>query len=110
MTEDLTKEQLKKLLKTFNEANNTQVATMLKMVLYTGMRRGKLMKLQWNDLDFENSFIHIRGPKGGVYQVIPMNNSAYEILKNYPRTSSKFVFLGIKGKQLVNPNEEAKKN
>jgi integrase len=77
VTEDLTTAQLQKLLKTLDESNNKQVATMLRMVLFTGMRRGELCKLQWGDLDWKNRFIHIRGPKGGVDQKIPMNNSAY---------------------------------
>lgn len=109
VTEDLTPNQLKKLIKTLNESSNIQVATMLRMVLLTGMRRGELCKLQWDDINWQNKFINIRGPKGGVDQTIPINDSAYELLSNYPKTRSKFVFPGISGKQLVNPNEAAKK-
>jgi integrase len=109
VTEDLTPAQLGRLIKTLNESSNKQVATMLRMVLLSGMRRGELCKLQWDDIDWQNRFVHIRGPKGGVDQKIPINDSAYELLYNYPRTTSKFIFPGKKGKQLINPNEAAKK-
>jgi integrase len=62
--EDLSPKQLEKLLEKIESATNIQAANMMKMALYTGMRRGELFKLRWDDVKFETGFIHIRDPKG----------------------------------------------
>lgn len=98
-TEDLTPEQLEKLLKVLGDSSNVDVAGMMKMALFTGMRKGELFKLQWQDVDFERGFIHIRDPKGGEDQKIPLNDAAKEFLENHPRSKSPFVFPGKDGEQ-----------
>jgi len=70
---------------------------MMRMALFTGMRRGELFKLKWADIDFERGFITIRDPKGGVSQKIPLNDQAREVLKNHPETSE-HVFVRGDGK------------
>jgi integrase len=57
--------------------------------------------LQWADLDFERGFIHIREPKGGIDQTIPMNIEARKILESHERTGSDFVFPGRSGQKRV---------
>lgn len=42
------------------ESADIQNRTMIKLLLYTGMRRGELCGLTWEDIDFEKSVIHIR--------------------------------------------------
>ena len=86
-TEDLSAEQLKNLLKAIDASEDIQAADMMRLALYTGMRRGELFKLLWSDVDFERGFINIRDPKGGVSQKIPLNEQAREVLKNHPETS-----------------------
>ena len=98
-TEDLTADQLRNLLKAIEADENIQAANMMKMALYTGMRRGELFRLQWNDIDFDRKFIHIRNPKGGVDQKIPLNETASGLLKSHPRTDSPFIFPGRGGRQ-----------
>ncbi|MCI5138491.1 MAG: site-specific integrase, partial [Candidatus Electrothrix sp. AR1] len=61
-------------------------------VLFTGLRRGEMFKLQWDDIDFERGFIHIREPKGGKSQKIPLNNSARELLQSVPKQESEYIF------------------
>lgn len=99
-TEDLTPEQLSKLLAAIDEDHDTQAANFMRMALFTGMRRGELFRLQWQDVDFDRGFIHIRTPKGGKDQTIPLNPAAKELLENHPRdNNSSFVFPGRRGKQ-----------
>jgi len=98
-TEDLTTNQLKRLLKAIDEDEDIQVANLMRMALFTGMRRGELFKLKWNDIDFDRGFIHIRDPKGGPDQKIPLNDAAKEILENHPKGKSPFVFPGRWGGQ-----------
>jgi len=85
-TEDLTSEQIKRLLTAINNSNDIQAAHLMKLALYTGMRRGELFNLKWSDVDFQRGFISIRNPKGGVSQKIPLNDQARQILESHPKT------------------------
>lgn len=86
-TEDLTPGQLKNLLKAIAESTDIEAANIMRMALFTGMRRGELFKLKWADIDFDRGFITIRDPKGGVSQKIPLNDQARDVLKNHPETA-----------------------
>ncbi|HMM38067.1 MAG TPA: site-specific integrase [Desulfovibrio sp.] len=105
-TEDLTPEELQRLIQAIDAEPSIQVANFMRMVLFTGMRRGELFKLKWADLDFERGFIHIRDPKGGTDVQIPMNRSAREILESHPKTSSEYVFPGRGGEQRRDINKQ----
>lgn len=99
-TEDLTDEQLSALLNAINLDTNVQAGNMMKLALYTGMRRGELFRLKWEDVDFQRGFINIRDPKGGRDQKIPLNNVARSILESHPRQiDSPYIFPGSNGKQ-----------
>ena len=98
-TEDLTPEQLSDLLKAIGEASNIWAANMMKLALYTGMRRGEMFKLKWSNINFDRGFIHLVDPKGGPDQKIPLNDAARVLLKSHSRTKSPFVFPGRGGRQ-----------
>jgi integrase len=95
-TEDLTPDQLQALFSAIETTHHTTAANMMKLALFTGMRRGELFKLQWHDLDFERGFIHIMEPKGGKSQKIPMNKNAREVFESITRTSE-YVFPARNG-------------
>ena len=84
-TEDLNPEQLAALMEAIDDDHDIQAANFMRMALFTGMRRGELFKLKWEDIDFDRGFIHIRGPKGGQDQTIPLNQAARELLEDHPR-------------------------
>jgi len=99
-TEDLSPKQLAKLLKTIEADSNIQAAHMMKMALYTGMRRGEMFKLKWSDIDNDRGFILLRDPKGGPDQKIPLNDAVRDLFKIHPRYKrSPYVFPGRKGRQ-----------
>lgn len=97
-TEDLTAAQLAKLLGVLNMWPNRQTAGLMLMALYTGMRRGELFSLRWEDVDFERGFIRILHPKGGQSVSIPLNDAAREVLSRHPRLS-RYIFPGRGGKK-----------
>jgi integrase len=105
-TEDLTPDQLTALLEAIDRDPNIQAANLMKLALFTGMRRGELFKLQWQDVDFDRGFIHIRTPKGGQDQKIPLNPAARELLSAHPRTDSPHVFPGRGGRQRTDINKQ----
>ena len=96
-TEDLSQDQIKRLLDVIAADTHLHAGDMMKLALHTGMRRGELFKLKWNDVDFERGFITIRDPKGGPDQMIPLNEGAREILATHIRTESEYVFGGRGG-------------
>jgi len=98
-TEDLSTDQLKALLKAIDEDSNFDVARMMKLALFTGMRRGELFRLKWEHLDFDRGFILLDDPKGGVSQKIPMTKAARDIFESHARTKSPYVFPGRNGNQ-----------
>jgi len=98
-TEDLSPNQLSRLLEAIEEDTNIQAANLMRMALFTGMRRGELFKLRWEDIDFDRGFISIREPKGGPDQKIPLNDAARDLLKSHSKTDSPFVFPGRGGRQ-----------
>jgi integrase len=108
-TEDLSQEQLQKLIETIDKSKNVQAANIMRMVLFTGMRRGELFKLQWSDIDFERGFIRLKDPKGGPDQKIPLNDAAREVLQNHPKKKSPHVFPGRGGKQRTDIKKAVKK-
>ena len=56
-TEDLNPEQLKRLLTAIDNSEDIEAANIMKLALCTGMRRGEMFKLKWNDIDFQRGFI-----------------------------------------------------
>lgn len=96
VTENLTAEQVQKLLKALNEEQDQVQASIVRMALFTGMRRGALLNLKWSDLDFERGFITLRGDvaKKQKTETIPMNDQARAILDGLPQTKSPYVFPG----------------
>jgi integrase len=107
-TEDLTNEQLQALLKTIDKDKHPLAGSMMKMALFTGLRRGEMFKLKWLDINFERGFIHIRDPKGGPDQMIPLNDAVRGLLESMER-NSEFVFPGLRGGQRVNIGKQVAK-
>ncbi|MCL5019261.1 MAG: tyrosine-type recombinase/integrase, partial [Patescibacteria group bacterium] len=86
-TEDLSVDQLNALLKAIDEAKDRTAANIMRLALFTGMRRGELFHLKWLDVDFNKSFIHLVNPKSGTDEKIPLNKKARSVLKSIKKTS-----------------------
>lgn len=96
VTENLTAEQVQKLLQALDEEADQVQASLVRLALFTGMRRGALLNLQWDDLDFERGFITLRGDvaKKQKTETIPMNDQARLILDGLPQGRGPYVFPG----------------
>lgn len=91
-TEDLTPEQIRQLFKVLETTPYQTAANMMKLALFTGMRRGEMFKLKWDDIDFHRGFIHIREPKGGKSQKIPLNSNTRSLFEVIPEYDSEYIF------------------
>jgi len=100
-TEELTNAQLQKLMQVLEEESDIQVSNLVRLALYTGMRRGELFNLNWVDIDFYNKTITVKSDKKGDQPTIPLNEMAEKVLVEHAHTEngSKFVFPGRGGKK-----------
>ena len=85
-----TKSEIEKI---FNSFSKDWMKDIFRVFLFTGLRKGELMHLQWSDIDFEKRLIHIRHQieKNGVViyktkttssaRTIPMYDEVYDVLK-----------------------------
>lgn len=102
-TECLTPEQGKALMDALDAAEDQNLAAMVRLALATGMRRGALLALQWDDLDFRTGHITLRGDaaKSGKTTQIPMTDAARAILAGIKPTDSPYLFPGKDGGKRV---------
>ena len=99
----LSKAEIKKLVEVLDEWENRRVALLIKFALFTGCRRGELLKLRWDDVALEPPRIHLRNPKNGTDAVIPISDEAKSILVSAmsaaPYQNCPIVFPNHKGEQ-----------
>jgi len=99
-TEVLTDDELARFMKALDDEPDQNAAALLRLALVTGIRKGALLALQWNDCDFDREIITLRGEvaKKGKTEHIPMSSAARTVLQSIDRTSV-FVFPGKDGNQ-----------
>lgn len=107
-TEDLTPKQLVRLLKVIEDhiiaqTTSRSAAYMMRLALLTGMRRGEMFKLKWDDVDWHRKNITLRNAKSGRDEIIPMSTYTVSLLETIRREDreSPFVFPGKSGGQLT---------
>lgn len=71
---------------------------MVRFALFSGIRRGEICKLKWDDVDFERNMVTLRTPKGKKTVTIPISQEAIAVLRSMDMTSP-FVFPGEDGRQ-----------
>jgi len=101
VTECLNQEQLRKYLEALDKEEDQNAAALLRLALATGMRKGALLALRWNDIDLAAGFITLRGiaAKKGKTERIPLSAAAREILSRIDQYDSPYVFPGRDGQQ-----------
>lgn len=78
--------QCKQLLEAL-ENEEIKFQTIIILTLFTGMRRGEVLGLEWSDIDFDNGFVHIT--KASQY------TSEKGIFVKNPKTQSSIREVGI---------------
>lgn len=56
----LTLNEVRDIIESMDKLENEDDRRFIGLLLYTGMRRGEVMGLRWEDIDFENGEIHVR--------------------------------------------------
>jgi integrase len=85
--------------------------TMMLVALHTGLRRGELRALQWEDVDLVSGRIvvrrnlwvkHFGTPKNGRQREIPLNETVLTALKSHRHLRGPFVFCKENGSPVTN--------
>ena len=100
VTEFLTPEQLNTYKKVLDEDQDKLGVAFIKVLMFTGMRPKAAKNLKWDDLDFENNRIRLRGEtaKNKTTAFIPLNETLKEIFQAIPKhPHSEYVFTKKNG-------------
>jgi len=73
------------------DAANSHLKSVLILALNTGMRRGEILSLKWENIDFRKGMIFIEDSKSGKSREVYMNSLIFETLKDLPKNSD-YVF------------------
>jgi integrase len=94
----LSKEDLAKLLK---HTQGTQLHDIILLAAMTGLRRGELLGLTWEDVDLKQGTLLVHSTighttKGGKIRLIPMNTAVRQLFERLPKTEGP-IFIGERG-------------
>jgi len=92
--------ECKKILSVASESMKGVILT----ALLTGMRKSEILNLQWTDVDFENSLIHIREAKSGKDRFVPMSKQLIKHFRGIKVRSlmKRFVLINKEGNKIGN--------
>jgi len=91
----LSPEEVQRLLK---ECNNPQLRAIVTVAVNTGMRRGEILNLTWDNVDLRNGYLLVTQSKNGDRREVPINAAVREVLAGIVRRlDSPHVFCDEKG-------------
>jgi len=80
-----------------NKGLNPLALSILKLLIFTGARKGEIETLNWSEVDFDGGFLRLSDSKTG-QKTIPLNAGALEVLVSLDRVEgSPFVFPAHRG-------------
>ncbi len=84
-----------------NALSNIKHKTMLALIYSGGLRRSELIKMRINDIDSKRMIVTIRGAKGNKDRIVPLSETALELLRTYYKECKpkEYLFEGQKGEQ-----------
>lgn len=102
---DIEIEALIKATMKYGGENALRDKCFIKVLAYTGMRRQEALKLDWEDIDFNQNIIKILHGKGKKQRIVPMPESLMTDMWAYLQTrlplSNQAVFLSNAGNRLT---------
>jgi integrase len=99
----LSREEADRFLEACKESQNLHFHAIILLALNTGMRRGEILRLRWEDVDFRRSRIQVVSREEGhtknyESRTVPMNDLVTAALRKQPRRlDSPYVFCNVDG-------------
>ena len=81
-TRFLSGEERERLLVACRSSESIHLFPIVTLALSTGMRRGEILGLSWENVDLQNRRITLLRTKNGERRVVPLVCKAYELIKN----------------------------
>lgn len=118
-----TREQLIHFLKCLENENNFKVYALIRLLAFSGMRKGEALALIWKDINFKtneirinkalsrgaNNRLYVKSTKTGIARTIKMDENTMSILKDWKKKQKQdYLVLGyntLNPEQLVFSNE-----
>src|SRR5262249_19848108 len=76
----LSEDEAVRLLEACQRSSNPFLHAIVTVALHTGMRRGEILGLAWERIDFSRAIIRIEETKSGRRREVPMNRAVYDVL------------------------------
>jgi len=100
----LSNDERERLLTACKESVNTYLYPIVTIAISTGARYGEIMKLTWDDVDFERQRIILKDTKNGSTRAVPLAGLAFDEMKalsKVRRIDTKLIFASrnSKGKE-----------
>lgn len=98
----LDKEEMSQLLKACHESKSSHLYAVVLLALSTGARKGELLSLKWEDVDFSRKILTFRNTKNGETRVVPLTEDAFACLvkeKGKRIVFSEYVFPSLCGRK-----------
>jgi integrase len=99
----LTKEEIRSLLAAAGESKAPHLKPILIMALDTAMRRGEILNLRWEDVDFERRAIQVKKTKNDQPREVPMTDRLHVTLWDWKkkRLDKGYVFANTNGSSIT---------
>ena len=106
----LTEPEYERLIEVAHAVHSPYLAERITLAIHTGLRRGNLFCLRWDQVDFLNQVLRVPRTKSNHPHAVPVNKTALETLERLhrDRSNSPYVFPHVGGKHDVQPVMDAK--
>ncbi|WP_158307218.1 tyrosine-type recombinase/integrase [Simkania negevensis] len=81
-TRFLSMEECQRLIAACKESKNPYLYSVVVIALSTGMRKGEILNLRWQDIDFEKRLITLEETKNGKVRYVPIVKVALQVLQS----------------------------
>jgi integrase len=88
----LSTSERKRLLKACRETSWSKLYLLVLAAITTGARRGELLNLRWNDIDFERQTAYVQTTKNGQPKVLPLTDDVIKELTKFRQQDSSLIF------------------
>jgi integrase len=88
----LSEEEHTLLLRSCSKSSNHWLTPLIIIAIETGMRRGELLSLAWEDVDLDLRVAHLDMTKNGSKRDVPLSSEAINLLRSLPHDISGNVF------------------
>lgn len=91
-TRRLQDDEWQSILEAINKTRNKHIIRLIRFAMFTGMRRGEILRLKWQDIDRDLNILFIPITKNGYSRTIPLSLEALSVLAEIKKGDGELVF------------------